>query len=86
MSYSVLITDNETKQESVMLYEYNFDNDFWWSEGNFSCDCNRGLEFKRGLGENPDMDETSCGNGKYSVSIYDCSDGSLLYSEVSHET
>lgn len=40
---------------------------FWWTEGNFSCDCNRYLEFERAVGGDPDIDDAACGEGAYSA-------------------
>ena len=48
-----------------------------WEEGNFSCDCNRDIFFN-GL---PFSDDHECGEGKYSVNIYNPKNGELLYSE-----
>lgn len=45
-------------------------NEFWWKEGNASCDCNRELFFLRARGEE-EPEETECGGDKYSVR---CSD------------
>ena len=51
---------------------------FLWEEGNFSCDCNRCLFFKRV--NNELEDEASCGDEQYSVNIYDEND-KCIYSE-----
>jgi hypothetical protein len=50
-----------------------------WEDGNFSCDCNRYLFFQRVAGE--DEDDDKCGDGAYSVNIYNPKDGSVLYEE-----
>jgi len=80
MAYSVLITRIKDKKESVMIYKFDFPDDFWWSEGNFACDCNRYLEFERGLGKEPDEKLAKCSNDKYVVEIYSFN-GKLLYKE-----
>ena len=58
--------------------------DFLWSEGNYSCDCNRHLFFERAsgnLGENEFSGDT-CSDGKYVVTKIVDEAGRLLYSEV----
>lgn len=42
---------------------------YWWTEGNYSCDCNRRMEFMRGKELDPDDAETECGDGAYRVTI-----------------
>jgi len=51
---------------------------FIWGEGNYSCDCNRGIFFARVNGEEEDED-IKCGSSKYSVNIE--LDGEMIYSE-----
>lgn len=41
--------------------------DYWWSEGNGSCDCNRYLYFERAKGASPD--EAKCGDGRYGIRV-----------------
>ena len=36
------LKDNKTSETKTFDTEYS---EFWWEEGNGSCDCNRGLEF-----------------------------------------
>jgi hypothetical protein len=73
-NYDVLIRNNKTgevrtRHMSLPWFEYSL---YWWTEGNFGCDCNRYLEFER-AGERTDdpiNDELVCGDGKdrhYSV-------------------
>lgn len=84
MAYSVLFTEVCTGNQSVVLYEYDWESDFWWSEGNMSCDCNRCLEFLRGQGiedEKINELEPRCGQGNYSVEIFDCTNGECLYKD-----
>lgn len=53
---------------------------FWWSEGNYGCDCNRFLAFERSGGENPDMDDEriQCGHGAYQVVRFEFPDGTSI--------
>ena len=39
---------------------------YMWTEGNFSCDCNRELEFQRAGGEE-EAEERECGHEKYTA-------------------
>lgn len=72
MSYKVAIRDNATGEVRIGAYDFDW-NEFWWTEGNMSCDCNRRLEFLRAGGPGPAGDphwndaEHECGNGAYSV-------------------
>lgn len=52
---------------------------FIWEEGNFSCDCNRGLFFANAAGE--DDPDRACGMDEYSVQIINPADGSIIYDE-----
>lgn len=56
-------------------------NQFWWEEGNGSCDCNRTSMFRWAVNVvEPEDEELSCTDGHYSVRIYS-SKGVLLYDE-----
>ena len=62
--------------------EYGWDtdmDDYMWSDGNYSCDCNRALFFARAADEDDDID-IQCGESAYSVRIFDLS-GKLLYQD-----
>lgn len=54
-------------------------NEFMWSEGNYSCDCNRSLFFHRAEGT-PD-DAGPCGNDRYSVRLTDTITGVVVYQD-----
>lgn len=55
-------------------------NDFGWSEGSFSCDCNRELFFAR-YGDEEDPEETECGETRYSVELVNPASGRVFYGE-----
>jgi len=78
--YIVYIRNNETNEERFypedMEWQDHFD--YLWSDGNYGCDCNRGLFFAR-AGEEPDPD-WGCGHEKYSVRILD-NKGEILYED-----
>lgn len=54
--------------------------EYIWSEGNFSCDCNRSLFFARSAGGKPDPSEATCGDDAFSVRIKDAT-GTVLYED-----
>lgn len=53
--------------------------DYIWSEGNYSCDCNRQLFWNRAGGE--DDVERGCGDGAYRVVGITSLDGTMTYYE-----
>lgn len=60
----------------IRCHENNFEFfEYIWSEGNYSCDCNRHLFFNRVL--DPDFDEEfTCGESVYSIVDIQLPDGS----------
>jgi hypothetical protein len=54
--------------------------DYIYSEGNYSCDCNRHLFFHRAAGVEPDED-CPCGDEAYSVNLVNPKDGAVFYRE-----
>lgn len=52
--------------------------EYWWTEGNASCDCNRYLEFERGLGNEPDWDKAICGEERYAVLYVELPNGERI--------
>lgn len=46
--------------------------EFWWEEGNGSCDCNRWLYFQRAHGIEPD-DDVPCSEGRFTVELREAS-------------
>lgn len=54
--------------------------EFWWSEGNGSCDCNRELFFLRAKGED-EPDEVQCGEERFCVRVSDADTGEVFYAE-----
>ena len=54
--------------------------EFWWAEGNNSCDCNRHLDFGRAI--DPSFNEDHpCGDDVYTI-IKIVSEGETVYTEV----
>lgn len=78
MSYRVLIRRTRDGAEQWTEWYDWYGNDaanpgsilFSWHENNFSCDCNRHLEFERGRATSEDedlWDEAECGDSAYDV-------------------
>lgn len=68
MTYTAVIQKVETGETAERAYPNWQTADFsWWTEGNFSCDCNRELEFERGLGHDPDLDSVECGDNRFTL-------------------
>lgn len=72
--FNISIKNTETNE--VVNYEDSFDENvviFMWTEGNYSCDCNRYLFFERAKGNNPNWDDGECSTtvNKYLVNIKD---------------
>ena len=69
------ITDTETGETRIYEDEYPY-NDFLWTEGNYSCDCNRGLFFERAGGREPDPHEHMCGFSRFTIEVIEWRGGS----------
>lgn len=81
--YNVYITDTTTGEERLHRYEipspWGEADEFMWSDGNYSCDCNRALFFAWAGDEGePDIE---CGDWRFRVRIT-ADDGHVLYEET----
>ena len=76
---TVEIRRNETGETRKYEYEYPWDGDYIWTDGNYSCDCNRRLFFGYAAGEKGEDIETECGKGAFSIRIWDA--GEIVYDE-----
>jgi hypothetical protein len=73
--HKVSIKHNATGEIRIREYAEDWKDDeqqddyFNWTEGNFSCDCNRHLEFLRAGGGEPNEDDGQmiCGSSAYKV-------------------
>jgi len=64
--------------------EWTEASDFLWSDGNYSCDCNREHFFLRAMGQDEDDDSaTACGDERFSARISNADTGDVLYDEFS---
>lgn len=81
--YFVTMRDEETQEEltfSMRKIEWEDGSDFWWSEGNYGCDCNRHLEFQEAkTGSRPMDDKVSCNGERYRVICIKLEDGTQVY-------
>ena len=75
MSYTVAIRNNSTNETRIYCQDYEWETDFGWMEGNFSCDCNRHNIFY------DSDDDTPCSEGKYSVLYADLPNGDRVFLE-----
>jgi hypothetical protein len=75
----IIIEIKDTESNTTCCYVKDFEfHEYIWSEGNFSCDCNRGIFFENCM--DMDVTENPCGNKRYYLRVYDMY-GDLLYSE-----
>lgn len=78
----VTITDTTTGESATLDDMGRFDdgvfNDFIWSDGNYSCDCNREIFFSQATGIEGGVRE--CSTGRYRVKITDEA-GNQLYED-----
>lgn len=80
-NYKVAIKNNETgeirigDQKGITWGEHSH---YWWTEGNYGCDCNREWEFQR-AGDEDTTYNPMCGNTRYTVLYAELDDGSKIY-------
>jgi hypothetical protein len=80
------IRDNRTGEvrrandEAILNEETGEPSTYIWSDGNFSCDCNRQLFFWRAGGED-DTREHQCGHERFSVRLINPETGRVFYDE-----
>ena len=74
--YTAIITDKTTGLTATKKFSEDWDwgTDFAWSEGNYSCDCNRGIFF--GV-------DSECGNERFTVKIIE--EDKIMYYEEDAE-
>lgn len=83
MKYKVAIRNNSTKEIRIRDMgdiPWGDSSEFWWTDGNFGCDCNRELEFLRAGNEEKEtsIDEVRCGEDRYSVLYAELEDGTKI--------
>lgn len=80
MPYQVQITDTKTGESRMASYptlSWEKHSLFWWTDGNFGCDCNRGDAFARAK-EEPDLDLECCGENRFRVDFALLPDGTKI--------
>jgi hypothetical protein len=88
--YIVTITDTLTGESVKSRFACKWEDHFrfLWEDGNFSCDCNRALEFLRAKGLDPNiaMEHTPCNtcdaDRRYRVDSIVLDDGTKVYEEL----
>lgn len=82
MAYVVAIRNNITGEIRIQPedLEWQTHSLFWWTEGNFGCDCNREDEWLRagGATEEDIPDGNECGHERFSVLYAEFPDGSRI--------
>jgi hypothetical protein len=69
-------------EHSIWFYDDGDPDPFMFEEGNYSCDCNRGLFHDRAKGLEPGWDEHDCSHDKYDVDLYNADTLELVYREI----
>jgi hypothetical protein len=93
MAYELLVHLRDTRDGTTAVFRTTDQEDpkseegrrgieFMWSEGNYACDCNRGLFLSFALGRDKDEFEVPCGHGTIAVDkIVDPRDGEVIYAD-----
>lgn len=80
MAYIVNIRNNRTGEVRAVPNDMTWDESshFWWTQGNFGCDCNRAWEFARGVDPNATDPGQECGNEAFTVTDAILPDGRVV--------
>lgn len=83
MSYTVEIEHRPTGERRIWANDNEWYGSFIWEDGNYACDCNRGLFWKRAVGddERDDEDGYPCDGNVFRVVAIKDERGNILYSE-----
>jgi hypothetical protein len=84
MPYDVLIRKNSTGEVRKCHFDFDWfkedsDDSFWWTEGNFGCDCNRELAFE---GSDIKDSELRCGETAFTAIHAILPDGRVIPIDV----
>ena len=85
--FTVYIRNNETREVAEITFTAKWlyrEHYYLWSQGNYSCDCNRQLLFERAKGNEPDWDMAMCGESKYTV-LKIIAEDAIVYAEDTHK-
>lgn len=86
MSYRVQMRDAQTGEVRMLQLGLDWGDGegqrYWWTDGNFGCDCNRAAEWIRATGREPtdeELDAAVCspfdGPQRYAVDFVELPDG-----------
>lgn len=76
--YYIIIRNNTTEEIVSLYHPYPFNN-FWLTEGNYGCDCNRSMEFQRAKGiKEESIVAAECGYDLYDILWVVMNDGMTL--------
>lgn len=78
MPYQVAIKNNETGEVRICMEEGEWAaaDEFWWTEGNMACDCNREGCWRRAGGETDlDITKMQCGSDRFTLEYIELPDG-----------
>jgi hypothetical protein len=81
MGYTVTMRKNETGEVRAIDQDLEWHDSslYWWTDGNFGCDCNRHIHWLYAEGKRPeDIDDIDCGDTRYTVLYADFPDGSRI--------
>jgi hypothetical protein len=84
MTYFVRIRKNETGEVRNAEMEWDWLRNgpggdmFWWTDGNFGCDCNRELQFEYAVGKEYDEIVCECSTGRFTVLDANLPDGTVI--------
>jgi hypothetical protein len=68
----VTLLDRQTGESKTIHWGPGHSIEYWWQDGNGSCDCNRFLDFYRDAKEVNIMEvESPCGNARFIVTHID---------------
>lgn len=84
--YRLFLTDTATGIRREVAHEAEWEDtddsatEFMWTEGNYSCDCNRSL-FYRGAAGEPEDDRRPCGDERFALTVQSHG-GDVVYDEM----
>jgi hypothetical protein len=82
VKYTFAIRHNPSGEVRRYADSWDWDDEdtmqFAYSEGNYSCDCNRELFFARAIGEERGFDGLECGEEAYSIPFATRPDGTQV--------
>ena len=78
MKYIATIIDTVTGKTLTSEHDYPYDDEdslrWYWTDGNWSCDCNRGADF--------DVVDISCGGSRFQVPFLTLENGEKIYIDL----